>query len=437
MTELLTREWLARLTESPHILVAFSGGLDSTVLLHAVSAFPQLKSKLTAVHVHHGLSPHANAWLKHCESLSSQWQIPFVGARVQVDDSANIEERARKARYTFLQSLLQKDDCLLLGHHQDDQAETLLLNLFRGAGIDGLSAMPEIKALGVGQACRPLLAFTRKQLSLYADLHQLPYIEDESNSDSSYSRNFLRQDILPLLQERWPGLTARLARTAEHCSQARHLLDEQALQDCPQLRDPSDILSIKGLDVLSPSRMMAVLRTWLKKRGVRLPDTSTYNRLVNELVLARQDATPVVAFGGYNIRRYQDKLYLLANAEQTTPTQSWPNFPEPLMLASGAGILTAVSANNGFLPPPGVHLEIRYRHGGETLFWRGQNKSLKKLFQQWQIPVWLRANQPLLYVDDVLAAVPGYAVGDRFYHSNKVAWQLVLDNLNYKVRHPE
>jgi tRNA(Ile)-lysidine synthase len=412
---MLYAEYLTCFKEAKRLLIGFSGGLDSSVLLHSLGTHPELKKKVIAIHVNHGLSAYAESWETHCQIQCDALGIPLVIARVVVDARANVEEGARLARYDLFQSLIQVGDCLLLGHHHDDQAETLLLHLFRGAGLDGLAAMQATKPFGLGQLYRPFLSHTRQDLERYAAEHHLRWVEDDSNANRQYSRNFLRQDVIPLLQSRWPGVLTNLTRTASHCQQARQLVDELASMDSPDLSRAT--LSLTGLKTLSWARISNVLRAWFKNNAVLLPNTATLNRILSEVIRAREDANPIVSWGNYCVRRYQETLYLLdtSQSDETPIICDWASFPEPIDLGKGFGVIKADLSNEGLVIPPGAKLQVRFRQGGETLVWHGQKKSLKKLFQEWKVPTWLRSRIPLLYCDNELAAVVGYAMSDQFY----------------------
>lgn len=425
MTELLfDLAWLNRLQSYKQLVVGFSGGLDSTVLLHWCASIPALKSRLLAVHVNHGLSSNALSWQIHCERWCAQLQIPFVTHAVEFNRDANIEEGARTARYALFQDLVPKDGCLLLGHHKDDQAETLLLNLFRGAGVDGLAAMPEIASFGLGVVARPLLSCFQVQLSHYAQCHQLQWIEDESNEDSYYSRNYLRHRVMPLLNEKWPGVVSNLARTAKHCQSAQMNLYALAQEDCAALKKETTSLDTAPLENLSEERLVNVLRYWLKSNAVKSPSTAVCSQIIR-LIDAAEDANPVVRWHDISIRRYQKILYIERETLDVRQEAFWTDFPKPLKL--GNKIVHARPAHQGLFIPQGAQLRITFRQGGESFVFRGQTKSLKKLFQQWHIPPWLRAGVPLLYIDNQLAAVAGYAISDSFFVTREPAWELWFD----------
>ncbi|ETO93623.1 tRNA lysidine(34) synthetase TilS [Legionella oakridgensis] len=427
MTEsLLSRYWLERLSACRQLFVGFSGGLDSTVLLHHLTLQAGLREKLHAIHIHHGLSIHADAWQAHCQRWCDARSIPLTTRQVKLGNFSNIEEKARIARYQQFSSLLSENDCLLLGHHADDQAETMLLQLLRGAGIDGLAAMAEEDRLAKGWLARPFLAFTRQTLEDYARAYELDWIEDESNQNPHFARNYLRHTVMPLLRAKWPSVATTLMRSASHCQQAKMNLETLAVMDCQCLTEQNDTLPLSFLASLDRARVGNVLRVWLKKNQVRLPPTTILRRLIDELIFASQDANPHVQWDDVEVRRYQRALYLLKHqkATQSRGKQRWAFFPQPLSL-DGMGYLYAEPVAKGLKVPAGSAIEVGFREGGETLFWHGQTKQLKKLMQQWRIPPWQRDSIPLIYINGCLAAVADYAISDYFLGSD-TAYQIQL-----------
>ena len=418
---LLTEHWLTTLIGYNKLIVGLSGGLDSTVLLHLMAQQPALHAKLQAVHIHHGLSVNADAWLLHCEQCCKSLSVPLTVQKVQCDARSNIEEGARIARYQALSALINENDALVLAHHADDQAETLLLQLFRGAGIDGLAAMPSIRALSKGELLRPFLEHSRRTLEAYAHDHELSWVEDESNQNHVFSRNYLRHQVMPLLQEKWPGIVGNLARSATHCQQAKINLDSLANLDIVGLSQQGQTLPLLSLRALSRERMANVLRVWLRSNEVRRPETSILHRVIDDVILARCDAMPMITWDNVTVQRFQQYLHLMKQSLRP-PLSSieWPTFPSPLPLSADEA-LHAIPTSNGLFVPRGSRVEIRFRQGGELFYWHGQTKQLKKLWQQWRIPPWKRAQIPLLYIDDVLAAVVGFAISDHYY-------SLVLEN---------
>ncbi|WP_370447939.1 tRNA lysidine(34) synthetase TilS [Legionella hackeliae] len=425
---LFDSEILQSLQGYHRLFVGYSGGLDSTVLLHALSSYPQLQPKLTAVHINHGISPNAQNWQKQCQQFCDSLKIPLIVKQVHFKRDSNVEDAARRARYKVFASLIEKNDCLILAHHLNDQAETLLLHLLRGTGIDGLSGMSSLKKFAEGVLLRPLLHSPRSTLETYANDNHLQWIDDESNENTAFSRNFLRHLVIPLLASRWPKIINNLARTSKHCQQAQENLEDLAKIDCPELAVISPQLPLAKLLPLTRARLTNVLRVWLKGNQIKLPSTATFNRLISEVIHARRDANSQVSWGdNICVRRYQDRLYLILKTQSSHLSVRWNSFPEPLDLGSGRGILSAHLTTRGLVIPPNSTIEVKFRQGGETLHWHGQTKQLKKLFQDWQIPPWLRESIPLLYINQELACVVGYAISDHFYKADsKTAFQLLL-----------
>jgi tRNA(Ile)-lysidine synthase len=405
----LDQKWRLRLNQYTHLYIGYSGGLDSSVLVSLIAACPELQIKLTAIHVHHGLSAHADEWLAHCQKNCQTWQIPCHNVQVTVAPGANLEERARIARYQVFEACLGPQDALLLAHHQNDQTETVLLNLFRGAGLDGLAAMPEERLCGQGMLLRPLLHLPRQNLLEYAQQQGLHWIEDEMNVACEWSRSYLRQQIIPLLQNKWPNLNASVARTAQHCQEAKQIvacwidwegydLSSYQLKIHDELRD--DLI-----------RCTHILRAWLKLHLGRSPSRACIHELIHTVILANVDAMPKLQIGDWMIRRYQQTLYLTNDSEKSPQNIIWDNFPKPIAWTKNRTI-TAQLDPQGIPIMPKSRIELKLRQGGEHFHWHGQTQSLKKLLQNWQIPPWERKDYPLVYVNDTLIAIPNYAQSD-------------------------
>ncbi len=270
--------WIEQFSQFKRLIVGFSGGLDSTVLLHNLAQQPALHGRLLAMHINHGISVNAENWQYQCQHFCEELSIPFLVKKVEFGRQANLEEEARKARYQAFSAELAPGDGLILAHHLDDQAETLLLQLFRGAGVDGLAAMVASKGFAKGKLLRPLLNYSRQNLEDYAKFHHLKWLDDESNQNTDFSRNFLRQQIFPLLRTRWPKIANNLTRTTQHCQQAQANLEDLAKMDCPVLNKPTSTLALNSLSHLSDARMVNVLRFWFKSNNIKSPSTLIYNQ---------------------------------------------------------------------------------------------------------------------------------------------------------------
>ncbi|MDT8405792.1 MAG: tRNA lysidine(34) synthetase TilS [Methylococcales bacterium] len=412
-----------------HFYVGFSGGLDSTVLLHLCSRLPVLSERVTAVYVNHQWHPEASDWGQHCQqqaqSLGLSYQQLIIDATPQPGQSP--EETARIGRYRALAGLLSEHDALLLAQHRDDQMETFLLQCLRGAGVKGLAAMPVTAALGAGRLVRPLLELPRSALQAYARQHQLTWLEDPSNADSRYDRNFLRNQVIPVLRQRWPSLDQTVARSARHCASAEALLrdaTEAAWAHCYNAE-------FKYLDLArlrlqsSADQMAATLRHWLAEQQHRMPETRALLALVAAIVDRRSGHGCWVVTDDYQLRSYQNRLYCLPNPLPTPETGPvpWRFLEQPLRLSVGK--LSAEFGAEGIALPAWRHGEvsIRYRKGGERLKLPGRDghRCLKKLFQEYGIPPWKRERMPLLYIGDRLAALPGIGIAAEFYASQPQA----------------
>lgn len=397
------------------LLVAFSGGLDSSVLLHLLVGLrrqlPDLQ--LRAVHVHHGLSAFADEWLAHCQQQCAAWQLPLVVRHVQVDGrQGGIEAAARVARYSAFAATLVADEALLTAQHLDDQCETLLLALKRGSGPAGLSAMAAQTSLGNNPLLRPLLGISRLQLEDYARQHQLAWIDDDSNQDPRFDRNFLRLQVLPLLNQRWPHFAAATVRSASLCAEQEQLLDELLSEQLHSLLDEDKALAIDGLLGCSPARRFALLRRWIALFGVTMPSREQLQRLWDEVALCRDDAEPQLQPGQYQIRRFRRRLYLLplmANLREVC--LNWP-LSEPLALPDGLGKLVSGEGDICLrAPQPQQKVSIRFTAQGTIrILGRAHSRSVKKLWQELGVPPWQRERIPLIYYDDQLIAALGVFV---------------------------
>lgn len=394
-----------------HLRVAYSGGADSHVLLHLLAQHREALPgrALSAVYVDHNLDPASAAWGEHClricRELDVGWQLLRVDATPVAGESP--EEAARRARYRALGDSLGAHDALLTAHHRDDQAETLLLQLLRGCGPQGLAAMAQATPLAAGWLLRPLLHTDRQDILEYAGRHRLAWIEDASNRDLRLNRNYLRHAVLPLLRERWPGAARTLARSAELCADAQALLDELADRDLQALRTAqADRLSLAGLLALEPRRQRNALRRWFRRLGLASPQRAQLERLIASLG-APPDRQPRGAWPGVEVRRYGDALYAFPQLPLHDPHQVLQWSGEAPLSIGGIGTLRLIRARGGLKPDCLRRLSVRFRRGGERLRVAGaeHRRPLKKLLQEAAIPPWQRERIPLLYSDERLIAV--------------------------------
>lgn len=389
--------------------IAFSGGLDSTVLLHLLANAKDLPP-LSAIHIHHGLQAAADAWPAHCQSVCDALGVPLRIMRVHVQPGASLERAARDARYQAFAEVTGAGEVLLTGQHRDDQAETLLFRLLRGAGVRGLAAMPAHRPLAGGHLVRPLLDVSRIELEAYAHEHRLQWIEDPSNADPRFSRNYLRHRVFPTLIERWPQALTSLARTAEHLSEAQALLDELAGMDLQGADQPSPFpwlplpsLVLAPLRELSDARQRNALRHWLTPL-TRLPDSDHWASWYS-LRDAKGDAQPLWRLADGELHRCAERIWWVPAAwsEFSDATVSWPTLKKPLELP-GNGRLEFVGE------APEGSFEVRYRQGGEIIEVPGRGRrDLKRLLNECGVPGFVRGRLPLLYRDEQLLAVPTLA----------------------------
>lgn len=389
---------------APTLYVAFSGGLDSTVLLHLLkSCYPM---PIKAVHIHHGLQGAADAWPGHCQAVCDGLGVPLQVIRVQVQPGASQERAAREARYAAFESILQPGEVLLTAQHRDDQAETLLFRLLRGAGVRGLAAIPLQRPLGRGQLVRPLLDVSRAELLAYGHERGLRWIEDPSNDDSRHARNYLRHQVMPSLTARWPQATASMARAAVHLSDAQALLDELAGLDLASARTESPwpwltvpSLSLQPLVDLSSRRQRNALRHWLNPL-TGMPDSEHWASW-DSLRDAGQEARPVWRLGGGELHRAAERVWWLSGEwlQPVNDSMNWPD-PQAVLALPGNGKVQIDGV------PPAGELQVRYRQGGEVMQvpTRG-HRDLKRLLNERSVPLFARDRLPLLYDGERLIAV--------------------------------
>ena len=335
-------------------------------------------------------------------------------------------------RYEAIRKLLSTDDILLTAHHGDDLAETFFLQLMRGAGPEGLAGMPKIRIFEPGWIVRPFLDYTRNQLYSYAVQNKLEWIEDESNSDTSFDRNYIRNQVIPYLRERWPAVTSTFVRSSRHQADLLDILKYSAEVDLQNVMGESvDVLNIGEFNKLSVARKRNLLRFWLKINNIPSANSAIIEEIITNLVDARDDCQPLVAWSNTEIRRYRDTIYLLHALPclDNTITYTWI-LPQSLDIkygrleakrSTGKGIKTAALVDN--------IIDVRFRHGGEEIqpVGRKETHKLKKMYQQAGVPPWKRDRIPLLYINDELAAVAGYWINRKFHAvGNEPGWDITL-----------
>lgn len=398
--------------EAAGLAVALSGGPDSAALLAAAARLePRFRElPLRAIHIDHQLQAAAADFRRVCESLCSRFAVPLttVAIDVAVESGTSIEAAARHARYAAFAALLRPRECLLTAHHRKDQAETVLLQALRGAGLKGMSAMPTCRVLGAGWHVRPLLELQQSELrQLSAELKL--GAADPMNEDLRFDRVYLRKAVWPLLEKRWPGAEIALARTAGHLADAQQLLDLGARADVARLRD-GEALSVRGLRALSALKRINAVRLWLSDAGVEVPSTARLLEALRQVLDAGPDQQPSVAWGVKALRRYRDRLFVTeAEPPQLADARSWPVAPgSSIELGPRLGKLTWLAQLGGLarekLPAAVV---VRRREGGETLkpARLAKTQTVQHLCQSFGLLPWMRDALPLVFAGDELIAV--------------------------------
>jgi tRNA(Ile)-lysidine synthase len=416
--------------------VAFSGGLDSTVLLHLAHDYARQRClELFAFHVHHGLQPAAEEWLQHCEAYCAHLGVPCVATRLQLNsaDQDGVEGAARRERYRALAHLCRQKEVgvLLTAHHEDDQVETVLLQLLRGAGLAGLSGMavqgdtPCVEAASALPLVRPLLFASRGMLKQWAEQHHLRYVTDASNSDTRHARSALRTTILPHLSARFPGFEKGVTRFARHAATAQYLLNTLAIADYQacSLDGALDVQQIADLDV---RRADNLLRYWLSCHGVRMPSERYLEEIRSQLLQSGASAQPELFLESRIIRRFRNRLYCLHEEDvpRDKPRADDVLFPfvwageERIRLEAFGGVLSFFPSAKGVSTHwlRGRPLQLGH-YRGSLRFRVAANrpaKRLKQLCQEREITVWARRRLPLLYEGDRLVFVGGIGLSAEY-----------------------
>ncbi len=407
-------------------MLAYSGGCDSSVLLHLLwrlypPAGARAAPRLLAVHVHHGLCDEADAWQRHCLERARSMGVGAIAVRAAAPTrGASPEDAARRARYAALRRHVDSGTLLLTAHHRDDQAETVLLQMLRGAGPAGLAAMPECAPFGGGWLARPMLSCTRAEIRGYALRHALRWIEDPSNDDVRYDRNYLRRRVAPLLRARWPKWETTVARGARHQAEARALSDAEAERLLARCTLPGESALLTGAcAALSEARQRLVLRRWLQTHGLRPPSERRLEYLRAALIASQARSGSVILWPGLEIGCYRGKLYARARAvaSDALPAETaWPpgsdlELPKLQRTLRWRELLRQAPA----LADAG-DLRVCFRRGGERCRRRGRGRcfhqDLGKIFQAHGVPPWQRGHVPLVHAAGRLRLVWGVTACD-------------------------
>jgi tRNA(Ile)-lysidine synthase len=406
---------------NPSLVLALSGGVDSIVLLHALSiARKALPFKLSVHHVHHGLSVNADAWADLCSDFCKQLNIPLIISHVKINkkNGLGVEAAAREARYAALQT--DGNNWLCLAHHQDDQAETLLLQLARGAGVKGLAGMAAVDVKR--QLLRPLLDISRTEIEAYATQNNLNFVLDESNADTQFDRNFMRHEILPKLQKQYPSVAQTLARSAQNMAAANQLLDELAEADAKQagfdialrasIHEP---LGLTHLSTLSENRVNNCLRWWLAQNGLQMPSAQQLQQISQQLMHAKLDANiEIKVSDNLTLRRYQQRAYLVQDCAPNTPINLLWQGDDEMTLPNKTKLIFRKKIGEGISlrKIENAKLRIKFREGSERFLPElgRPRRSLKVILQNLEMPPWQRDQLPLIFMDETLVMIPNVGV---------------------------
>ena len=405
-------EWVQMLFEVADVVwVGLSGGVDSHVLLHLLVSVITVKQRerLAVIHIHHGLNSNADNWLKHCENICSGLGVRFVAKRVVLKAQSSVEEAARNARYQAYEHVLGQYDVLLLAHHAGDQAETVLFRLLRGTGGKGLAGMSQERKLASARLHRPLLRVSKADILACAKQHALDWIEDESNNNETFTRNFLRRRVLPIVAERFPQLERNLFVTAKRISTDYEMLSELAESQLEAWSTPTGGLMLYHMRPLPLAKRLFWLQHFLKKKGVSLPYAQLAS--VDTMVFGAADKQPEFCFSSGRIMRHQNSVYLL-------PVEQKPQLGKVLsgQVFERAFDRVLVEGDGDF--------SLRERpHSALLMMPSGQHRKLKKWLNDQKVPSWWRAHLPYLYLDDELIAI-GALWNHPDYLGVKVDWRL-------------
>lgn len=397
--------------------LAYSGGVDSQVLLHLMT---QSGLNFQAIYIDHGLQEESSDWAVHCENSCKALDVPFrvISVNAHPETGESPEAAARAARYQALAEFIKDQDCLLTAQHQDDQAETLLLQLFRGAGAAGLAAMPAITRFSNGWHARPLLGVSRQNILEYARQQSLSWVDDPSNLHHQYDRNFLRLQLMPVLRQRWPAINQILSQSAKQQAENKRLLEQLAELDLKQLSTKTVGLTVTGLMGLSEDRQRNCLRFWIKQHHLPIPSRQVLNQMRQQMLYSADDANPEVHWSGAEMHRFKNRIYAFTSFDHDpAQTLQW-HIKQSIDIASLQQMLVMHTHTGLGLDKKRLQsqLQVRFRQGGERICPAGRqgHHSLKKLFQEAEVPPWLRDRIPLIYQNDELIAVAGYWVADEY-----------------------
>lgn len=415
---------MSALPDAPRMVVALSGGLDSIFLLNVAAAWfaDRAEGVVSALHINHQLQAAARDMAEQSRLACDLLGIPLTQVSIDVDAGKSLENEARKARYRAFEQHLGPGDCLLMAHHADDQAETVLFRLVRGTGVRGLAGMPQSRPLGAGRLCRPLLGMPRSEIEGLARQWALQWFDDPTNEETGYDRNYLRHQVLVPLTHRWPGVIGSIGRASRQCDEASQLTARLAALQRRDIEDDRQRLAVAGLVALDLSEQKNLLRWWLIDCGYEPPPAARLEQAMADLLSAGPDREPELRGAGYCVRRYQGKLYCLRD-RGVAPASNVTWVTDDVLPWAG-GAVKAIGGGRS------LTLTVTARQGGERLrpLPGGPSRPLKKWLQEQGVPPWERDRIPLIWQDDELVAVGDLWVSPILIEATGVAsWRIVWE----------
>ncbi|MEO1888418.1 MAG: tRNA lysidine(34) synthetase TilS [Cycloclasticus sp.] len=437
----IVEQQLASIPNVTQVVIAYSGGVDSHVLLHACSRLKKTLPNFTfsAMYIDHGLHEDSAKWRDHCESACLSLAVDFMSQKVNAEDANGDgpEQAARLARYDALKRVVTAGTVLLTAQHQDDQAETLMLQLLRGAGVDGLASMPTCTDFGLGYIARPLLNVSKAEIKHYAKEEGLEWIEDSSNLDTSLNRNFLRQQVIPLIQQRWPAFSKTTSRSAAHCAEASSILFNLASLDMGS--QSVDVLDMRDIIDLDAARQRLLIRHWLSCNKIRMPSEKILTQIQRYITLD-SSASALIEWPVVQVRLFDAKLFFTRVKPEGLQYDSLNWSDDKVEISRSLGTLS-----RNLVMGQGIDqykwaaskVTVVGRSGGESikLLGRDGRKKLKKLFHEAKIFPWVRNVVPLVYLDGKLAAIANLWVDEAFLASeNDMGYDIVWEHLELKIK---
>ncbi|AAM67673.1 tRNA lysidine(34) synthetase TilS [Buchnera aphidicola] len=406
-------------------LIAYSGGIDSTVLLYKMLKIkeknPQIK--IRAIHINHNLHPSSKKWEEHCIKICHKYKIPIITKEIKILLKKNIEETLRIKRYNTIYNYLLNDEILLTGHHLNDQCETLFLSLKRGSGPTGLSGMSIENFLGKKRIVRPFLTKTKKELQKWACENNLESIEDFSNFNIDYDRNFIRHKLIPILEQRWPFFLKNCFRTTVICREETKLKNIFLKEKIQNLINFDESLNIQNFKNINKEVCKALIRYWISLKNIKMPSYKTIECIYNEIICSKKDSNPKIIIDKNEIRRYKTSLYFIKIQKDISNIfLFWHNTDKKLLLPEDLGYL--IKNDKGFiLPSPKKNelINIRFQLEGKILILgREKRRKIKKIWQEHNIPPWLRNKIPLLFYNNrFISAIGLFVIKEKIINKEK------------------